>query len=162
MRYILRQNLFSWADSYVIRNENEEPVYQVKGEVFSLGKKLSFQDMDGNELLFIRQRLLTWLPKYEISRNDHTLAVVEKEWSFFKCRFSVDVPGPDDYEAGGDFIDHEYEFQQHGQSVALVTKKWFSWTDTYGIEIAEGHDAALLLACAVVIDEICHDGDKHH
>ena len=162
MRYLLRQKLFSWADSYVIRNESEEPVYQVKGEVFSLGKKLSFQDMDGNELLFIRQRLLTWLPKYEILAAENTIAVVEKEWSFFKCRFSVDVPGPDDYEAAGDFIDHEYEFQQHGESVALITKKWFSWADTYGIEIAPGQDDALLLACAVVIDGICHDGSEDH
>jgi uncharacterized protein YxjI len=158
MRYVLRQKLFSWSDSYVIRNENDDPVYQVKGEVFSLGKKLSFQDMEGRELVFVRQRLLTLRPKYEISRDGETLAVVEKAWTFFKCRFSVDVPGPDDYEAAGDFMDHEYEFEQYGETAATISKKWFSWTDSYGVDIAAGHDEVMLLACAVVIDAICHDG----
>ena len=87
MRYLLRQKMFSWADSFVIKNDREEPVYQVEGKVFSFGKKLSFQDMASNELVFIQQRLLTWLPKYEILAGERVLAVVEKEWSFFKCRF---------------------------------------------------------------------------
>jgi uncharacterized protein YxjI len=44
-----------------------------------------------------------------------------------------------------------------------VSKQWFSWTDTYGIDIAAGEDDILLLASAVVVDEACHpdDGKRH-
>jgi uncharacterized protein YxjI len=71
----------------------------------------------------------------------------------------VDVPGPDDYEAQGSFLDHEYTFRRHGRMVASVSKKWFSFRDTYAVEIADGEDAVLLLASAVVIDQMCHDQD---
>ncbi|MDQ3815983.1 MAG: hypothetical protein M3347_18905, partial [Armatimonadota bacterium] len=63
----------------------------------------------------------------------------------------------DDLEAAGDFWDHEYSFLRDGQTVARVSKAWFSWTDTYGIDIAEGEDDILILASAVVIDMCCHE-----
>lgn len=34
--------------------------------------------------------------------------------------------------------------------------RWFSFTDTYGVEIESGEDPVLLLATAVVIDMVCH------
>jgi uncharacterized protein YxjI len=87
---------------------------------------------------------------------------VKKElFSFFKCRFTVDVPGPDDLEANGDFLDHEYEFTRHDRTVATVSKKWFSWADTYGIDVAEGEDPVLVLASAIVVDQACHPDKKH-
>ena len=39
---------------------------------------------------------------------------------FFKCKFDVDVPGPDDPEANGDLFDHEYSFYRRGEVVARV------------------------------------------
>ncbi len=61
----------------------------------------------------------------------------------------------DDLEAKGDF--HEYAFTRAGRSVATVSKQWFSWSDTYGVDIAEGEDEVLILASSVVIDMVCHD-----
>ena len=54
----------------------------------------------GNELAFIEQRLLSWGPTYEIYIGGRLHATVKKElFTFFKCRFTVDVPGPNDLEA---------------------------------------------------------------
>jgi uncharacterized protein YxjI len=44
--------------------------------------------------------------------------------------------------------------------VAEVSKRWFSWTDTYGVEVADGEDPVLILASAVVIDMVCHQVEK--
>jgi uncharacterized protein YxjI len=82
---------------------------------------------------------------------------VKKElFTFFRCHFSVDVPGPDDLDAHGDFLDHEYEITRGDEVVARVSKQWFTWTDTYGIEVTDGEDDALVVATAVVIDLCCH------
>jgi uncharacterized protein YxjI len=43
--------------------------------------------------------------------------------------------------------------------VAEVSKKWFTLRDTYAVEIEDGEDDVLILAAAVVIDQICHDRD---
>ncbi len=163
MRYVMSQKFFSLADSFSIKDETEKDVYVVKGKVFSFGDKLSFQDTEGNELVYIDQRLLNWSPTYELWRGADLLAVVKRElFSFIHHRFTVDVPGPDDLEAEGDFFDHEYTFTRGDRVVATVSKKWFSWTDTYGIDVAEGEDPVLILASAVVVDMVCHDDKKRH
>jgi uncharacterized protein YxjI len=160
MRYLMRQHFLSWSDDFTIQDESGEDVFYVDGKAFSFGDQLSFQDMEGHELAFIRQKLLAWGPTYEIYRRGELQAIVKKAlFTLFQCRFSVDVPGPDDLEARGSFTDHEYEFERGGSSVAVVSKRWFSWTDTYGVEIAEGEDDILILAATVVIDMACH-GDR--
>jgi uncharacterized protein YxjI len=161
MRYVMRQKLLSLADNFTIKNEQEQGVFLVKGKLFSFGDKLSFQDLAGNELVFIDQRLLNWSPTYELWKQEELLAVVKRElFSFIHHRFTVDVPGPNDLEAEGDFLDHEYTITRGGSVVATVSKRWFSWTDTYGIEVADGQDDVLLLATAVVVDMVCHDDGK--
>ena len=85
----------------------------------------------------------------------------KKHFTLFRCKFSVDVPGPDDIEAQGSFLEYDYKFTRGNQTVAEVSKRWFSLHDTYGIEIAAGEDPVLILASTVVIDMICHDGDHH-
>ena len=162
MRYVMRQKLLSWGDDFVIKDEAGQDVFYVDGKAFSIGDKLSFQDMQGNELASIRQKLLAWGPTYEVYRYGQLFAVVKKElFTFFKYRFTIDVPGPNDLEAEGDFFAHEYSFTRGGQQVAAVSKQWFSWTDTYGVDIGPGEDDILILASTVVIDMVCH-GDKNN
>jgi uncharacterized protein YxjI len=157
----MKQKLFCWGDDFTIKDEQGQDVFFVDGKAFSIGEKLSFQDMAGNELAFIRQKLLAWGPTYEIYRGSELAAVVKKHlFTFLNCKFTVDVPGPDDLEAEGNFLDHEYRFTREGRIVATVSKQWFSWTDTYGVEVADGEDAVLLLASTVVIDMVCHGDDQ--
>jgi uncharacterized protein YxjI len=164
MRYVMRQKLLSWGDDFTIKDASGNDVFFVDGKAFSIGSKLSFQDMQGNELAFIKQKLLNWGPTYEISRAGQVVAVVKKQlFALFHHRFTVDVPGPDDLEAKGSFTDHEYTFTRGERTVATVSKKWFSWADTYGVDIADGEDDILILASTVVVDMACHpdDGKRH-
>ena len=160
MRYVMRQKIWSFGDDYKIRDAAGNDVFFVDGKVFSWGDKLSFQDLKGNELAYIRQKLLAWGPTYYIEREGRVIAEVRKHlFTLLRCKFTVDVPGPDDLEAQGSFLDHEYIFERHGRTVATVSKRWFTWADTYGVDIADGEDDILILASAVVIDLVCHADD---
>jgi uncharacterized protein YxjI len=157
MRYVLKQKFWSFGDDFHIRDAAGQEVFFVDGRAFSWGDKLSFRDTAGKELAYIRQKLLSWGPTYEIERDGRLVAVVKKKlFTLLRCRFTVDVPGPDDLEAQGSFLDHEYAFERGGQPVAQVSKRWFSWTDTYGVDINDGEDSVLILASAIVIDMVCH------
>jgi uncharacterized protein YxjI len=161
MIYLMKQKLFSWGDDFVIKDESGQDHFLVDGKAFSLGNQLSFQDMAGNELAFIRQKLLSWGPTYEISKGGQLLATVKKElFTFFRCTFTVDVPGPNDLVAEGDFTDHQYLFTRNGSAVAQVSKQWFAWSDTYGVQVSEGEDDVLILASTVVIDMACHGDNR--
>lgn len=158
MRYLLKQKVFSFTDSFIIKDEEDREAYSVKGQLFSFGHKLSFCDMSGNELVFIKQKLMNFSPTYEIYVRGQLYAVIKKElFTFFKCRFNIEVIEGTPLEVEGDFLDHEYEVLMQGRSVARVSKKWFSFSDTYGIDIAPGQNDLIILSLAVAIDLICHD-----
>ncbi|UCD74556.1 MAG: LURP-one-related family protein [Phycisphaerales bacterium] len=160
MRYVMKQKLFALGKDFYIRDEAGHDLFFVKGKVFSIGHKLAFQDLNGNELAFIKQKLISIAPKYELYRDGRLVAVVKKKlFTFVKSRFTLDMPGPGGLEVEGDFLQHEYSFTRQGYAVAWVSKKWFSWTDTYGVDIAEGEDDVLILATTVVIDMVCHQKD---
>ena len=162
MRYVMKEKMLAFGDDFTIQDESGRDVYFVDGKAFSFGDQLSFQDMQGNELAYIKQKVFAWGKTYEVFRTGTLAAVVKKEmFTLFKCRFTVDVPGPDDLEAHGDFLDHEYEFTRGGRTVAAVSKRWFSWTDTYGVEVVQGEDPVLILASAIVVDQACHPDKKH-
>jgi uncharacterized protein YxjI len=164
MRYLMKQRIWSMGDDYRIKDQAGRDCFYVDGKAFSFGDKLSFLDMAGSEVAFIDQKLMAWGPTYEIYRGGRLFAVVkEKIWTFLKNRFTVDVgadgPGPGDLEVEGDFLDHEYQFLRDGRVAAQVSKKWFSWSDTYGVDVADGEDDVLILACTVVVD-LCSHPDK--
>ena len=161
MRYQMKQKLFAWGDDFVIKDDDGNGAFFADGKAFSLGKQLSFQDMSGHELAFIKQKLLAWGPTYEIYRDGHRVAVIKKElFTFFHCTFTVDVPGPDDLTAEGEFTDHGYRLSRGDRQVATVSKQWFTLTDTYGVDVADGEDPVLILASTVVIDMACHPSDR--
>ena len=168
MRYIMKQKIWSFGDDFTIKDESGRDHFRVDGRALSLGDKLSFQDMAGRELVFIRQKLLSWGNTYVLQQTggDGTETIVkEKLWTFFRDRFTIDVgadgPTPDDFEIQGNFSDHEYTFHRQGQPIAQVSKRWFSWTDTYGVDIADGEDHVLILACTVVVD-LCIEKEHRH
>lgn len=149
----MKQKLWSVGDKFTIKNDLGEDVATVTGKVFSFGDKLTFRDVLGNELAYIEQKLLSWGPTYEIYRNGELSAVVkQKLFTFMRTEFSIDVPGPDDLVAEGDFTDHEYFFRRGGSTVATVSRAWFRMSDTYGVELLDSEDAVLILASTVVID----------
>ncbi len=162
MRYVLKQRFWSFGDDFTIRDDGGNDCFVVDGRVFSLGDKLSLLDMDGNPLASIRERLLSWGPTYEIELSGGQMAILKKElFTLFSCKFEIDGPGANDFEANGDFFDHEYEIRGRNGTAASISKQWLSWSDTYGIEIDDAEDAVLLLAAAVVIDLICHADKKN-
>jgi len=46
-------------------------------------------------------------------------------------------------------VDHEYEIERDGDTIATGSKKWSRVRESYGVDIAAGEDAALILAITV-------------
>jgi uncharacterized protein YxjI len=160
MRYRMRQKLWSFGDDFTITDGDGNKVAHVDGRVFSIGKKLSIEDPAGKELALVKETLLSLRPVYEVRRDGRQVALVKKDFfNLLRCGFTVDVPGPNDLEATGSFIDHDYTFRRGNAVVATVSKAWFSLTDSYGVDVADGEDPWLVLAATIVIDLCCHPDD---
>ncbi len=156
MRYKIRQRIFSFGDNFTIKDEYDNDRYEVRGKVFSFGDKLRIYDMFGNELVYIEQEMFHLLPRYNIYLNGSYAASVKKELSFFRPSFTIES-NMGSYTIDGDIFSHEFEILKGGRQAAYVSKKWFSFSDTYGADIDDSENQAFMLAMVIVIDQILYD-----
>ena len=160
-RYRMRQKLLSIGEDYTIEDESGRAVYRVDGKVLTIRETFVLQDMSGREVATIREKKLAIRDSMKILRGGDTIATVRKALiSPFTDRFDVEVEGGEDLKVNGDLLDHDYTIRRDGDKVATVSKRWFTLRDTYGIDIAEGEDDALILAICVALDEMAHDPDE--
>ena len=154
-RYTMREKMFSIGDDFWIETDDDRRAFKVNGKALRLRETLVLEDPSGAEIYTIQEKKLTIRDKMEIERDGKTIATVKKALiSPLRDRYSIDVEDGEDFEAKGNIVDHEYKIERDGDKVAEVSKRWFRIRDTYGIEVAEGQDDALILAITVCIDQM--------
>ena len=147
----IKQKVFSWKDKFSVYNAFGEDVYRVEGEFLTIGKKLHIYDIYDNEAAFIHEKVFSFLPKYYISRNGTDVAEVVKKLTFLKARYEIPAFG---WTVQGNFTDHSYSIESAKGTVATISKKWFSWGDTYEIDAASDADPVNVLSVVLIIDAV--------
>ena len=149
MKLLFKQRLFSWFDSYDIYDEAGNTVFTVKGEL-SWGHLLRIYDAIGNDVGYIKERVFTFLPKFEIYLGDNYMGCISKEFTFFKPKFNIDYNG---WTVDGDWFEWDYSiFNSSVQTVATVSKEIWNWTDTNVIDVQDPNDAICVLMLVLAID----------
>ena len=144
MKLLFKQRLFSWFDSYDIYDEAGNTAYVVKGQL-SWGHKLVIYDAYGNEVGMVVQKVLTFLPKFEIYKNGSYIGCLSKEFSFLTPHYNIDYNG---WHIDGTIMEWDYSIlNQSGYSIARVSKELFHMEfQVSGIEygmLAEGDTGEL-------------------
>ena len=149
MKLLFKERMFSWLDSYDVYDENGNTVYVVKGEL-SWGHLLKIYDAKGNEIGYVKERVITFLPKFEMYLGERYLGCISKEFSFFKPKFNVDCNG---WHIDGDWFEWDYSIlNSAGHKIADVSKQIWNWTDTYIIDVCSEQDALCALMLVLAID----------
>ncbi len=149
MKLLFKQRFFSWFDSYDIYDEAGNAVYEVKGQL-SWGHCLKIFDQYNNEVGTVQEKVLTWLPKFEMYLGETYIGCISKELTFLKPRFHIDCNG---WKMEGDFLEWDYKIMDSsGSTVATVSKEVWNWTDTYVIDVADERDRLCVLMLVLAID----------
>ncbi|MGV1007830.1 MAG: LURP-one-related/scramblase family protein [Dermatophilaceae bacterium] len=155
-RFQMREKLVSIGDDYWIEDEEGRRAFKVDGKAVRIRDTFVLRDADGSEVAKIQERKLRVRDSMQIERSAGN-ATVHKALVGLRDRFTIDVDGGPDLSAHGNLVDHEYEIERDGDTVATVSKRWFRVRDTYGVEIDPGQDVGLILAITVCIDAMSHD-----
>lgn len=150
-KYYIKQKLFSWKDKFSIKNGEGEDVFFVEGEWISIAKRLHMYDAGGHEVFLIEQKLITFLPEYEILAGGRVIARVTKKISFFTPEYYVEGPG---WKVEGALGAHNYKITGSKGTVAVISKAWLSWGDFYEISVEKEINERLALAVVMVIDAV--------
>ncbi len=156
-QYQLREKMFAIGDDFWIETAGGDRAFKVNGKALRLRETFVIETPGGEELYTIQEKKLSVRDKMEIKRGDADVATVKKALVGIRDRYSIEVEHGGDLTAKGNIVDHEFEFEQDGDKVAEVSKRWFRARDTYGVEVAPGQDDALILAAAVCIDQMGRD-----
>jgi uncharacterized protein YxjI len=156
VRYQLRERMISIGDDYWIEDDAGNKRYRVNGKAFRVRDTWVLEDPLGTEQARIREKMVKIRDtiKIELPTGE---AKVKKALIGFRDRFYVDVDNGDDLKVHGNIVDHEYEIEREGDTIATVSKKWFRVRDTYGVEIDERVDPVLILSVTVALDAMSHD-----
>ena len=157
-RYQMREKLASIGDDFWIENGAGQRAYKVDGKALRVRDNLKIKDMQGNVVAEIQEKIARVKDTMDIARNGQKIATVKKALvTPLRGRFSVNVVGGADMDVDGNVLGHEFKVTQGGREIAEISQKWFRVRDSYGIDIQPGQDDALILAIAVVIDQMAND-----
>lgn len=149
MRLLFKQRLFSWFDSYDIYDEAGNTLYVVKGQL-AWGHCLKIFDPAGNELSTVKEKILTFLPKFELYLKDQYMGCIAREFTFFKPRYHIDCNG---WQIDGDWLEWDYTIVgPTGLPVAAVSKDVWHLTDQYVIDVTDPQNALCALMVVLAID----------
>ncbi len=149
MKLLFKQRFFSWFDSYDVYDEAGQTVYTVKGKL-SWGHCLKIYDLQGRELGTVKERVLTFLPKFEMYLGDQYIGCIRKEFTLFRPKFNIDCNG---WQMEGNWFEWDYQIlDRSGRGIASVSKELWNWTDTYVIDVFDPKDALCTLMLVLAID----------
>lgn len=154
MKLYMKQKVLSWKDRFTIKDETGADRYTIEGEFFAIGKKLHVFDMNHNEVAFVQQKVLTFLPRFFVYRNGQQVAEIVKRFTFFRPRYEIAGLG---WEVNGSFWEHDYTITKNGREIVSIHKVWMSWGDSYELNIVNGEDEVLTLAVVLAIDAVMDD-----
>ncbi|MCR5149803.1 MAG: LURP-one-related family protein [Clostridiales bacterium] len=151
MNLYIRQKVFSIGDKFDVYDFYGKTLYTVKGEVLTVGKKFHIFDSSGTEIAYIHQKVLSFKPRYFISRANIDIAQVVKEITFFKPVYTVPEFG---WNIEGDFFNHNYLITSGNLNIASIRKAWVSWGDTYEVSVDSSADVINALCVVLIIDAV--------
>lgn len=155
-RFQMRQELIAVGDDSWVTDEEGNKAFHVDGKAIRFRDTWILKDVSGADVAEIKEKKLALRDKMSMSVRGHD-ATVTKRIIGIRDHFKIEVDGQADLSAHGNVVDHEYEIEQDGDTIATVSKRWFRVRDTYGIEIDTNADIPLVLSVTIAVDDMSRD-----
>ncbi|MER8016098.1 LURP-one-related/scramblase family protein [Streptomyces griseoluteus] len=153
MRLLVRDRLLGIGDDYWIEDENGRKVLLVDGKAMRLRDTFELKDTAGNVLIDIHQKMFALRDTMVIQRDGEDLATVRrKRLSLLRNHYRVDLVDGTELDISGKILDREFAVEYQGELLAVISRRWLTVRDTYGVDVVrDDADPALLIAVAVCV-----------
>lgn len=145
----IKQKVFSLSGKFTVKDKEQKDVYYVEGSFLQIPKTFSILNMARDEVALITKKTFSFLPKFFVEVNGQERLTIKKEFSLFKARYTIDGTG---VEIRGNWWDMDFQLLQNGEVIGQVNKEWFSWGDSYKVQILNDEMEEVVIAIVVAID----------
>ncbi|MFH9012803.1 LURP-one-related/scramblase family protein [Streptomyces sp. NPDC017943] len=153
MRFLVYDRLLGFGDDYWIEDEHGSKVFLVDGKALRLRDTWELKDAQGTVLVDIHQKMLALRDTMVLQRAGEPLATIRrKRLSLLRNHYRVSLADGNELDVSGKILDREFAVEYDGELLAVVSRRWLTLRDTYGVDvIREDADPALLIAVAVCV-----------
>lgn len=145
----IKQKVFSFGGKFTVKDQQEQDVYFIEGSFMQIPKSFSIMNVARDEVALITKKVFSFLPTFFVEVDGQEVLTIKKEFSFFKARYTIDAAG---ITVHGNWWDMEFEVLQHGEIIGNVSKEWFTWGDSYKVQIIDENREKMIIALVVAID----------
>lgn len=160
MKVFIKNKLLSFGGDSDVLNENKEPVFKVKGKIFSFTKKKKLYNMQGEVLYTIRNKFWNIFSNkvyIKNSQGDRVATIKKNKWSWNKNYKILNTE--DDLKIEGKFFSLESQIVKNEQLVATINRQFTIVTDAFSLE-ADEKDIAFYTAIVIALDNIVDKRSK--
>lgn len=145
----IKEQVFSLRGRFNVKDADGRDAYFVEGSFLKIPKKFTITNHEHVEIAQITKEIFTFLPRFTVEVGGERIAQIKKEFTFFKPRYTIDAAG---IEVTGNWWDMDFEIYQDGELIGEVSKKWFSWGDSYRVKVIDESLETLVISLVVAID----------
>ncbi|MFD1928257.1 LURP-one-related/scramblase family protein [Sporosarcina siberiensis] len=145
----IKQKIFSLGGKFTVKDVNEVDVYYIEGSLMKIPKSYSIKNAEMDKVALITKKMFSLMPTFFVETVGQEDVTIKKEFTFFKPKYTINAIGID---VQGNWWDMNFKVVQNGEVIGVVDKKWFTWGDSYQIQIMKEETESLIIALVVAID----------
>jgi uncharacterized protein YxjI len=166
MRYHIKERAWSLTETFTVRDDAGNAVFEIRGKFFHIGDNLLMYDRySGQEVVQIKQQVLSLMPHYNIYRSGQHWASIHEQWRLFGESFKVQGENGMVFHVQGDIWHWNFTVSDNnGNLLAQIGRQFSIFRDSYAVDVAPGVDAPFVIALAIVIEMVKehHEQKEHH
>ena len=160
MKVFIKNKMLSLGEGSDVLNENQQPVFRVKGKVFSFTRKKEMYDMEGKLLYIIQNRFWNFFAHKAYIKNaeGQRLATIKKSKFSFNFNYKLE-DCENEMSIEGKFFSRESRIMKNGQHAATILREFSLVNDAFSLE-AEEQDIPFFTALVIGLDNIKDERDN--
>ncbi len=154
MKLYIKQAVFTLGEQFTVKDEFGEDQFYVVGSFLQIPKQFRVLDKNSRQVATIERIMFRMFGQYDIVTNTDRITL-KRQFSLFRQAYIIEGI---DWYLQGNFTSHNYQLIRGGNPIMTLSKHWFTWGDSYELNITNEQDAILALCIAISIDyEILKD-----
>lgn len=154
MKVYIKNKFWSLGGGSSVVNENKEPIFQVKGRIFSPTRVKYVCDMEGKRIFKIRNKYINWFvhKAFIYDSNNNKIATVKDKWMNVNKEYFV-TDYKDEIKIEGKFFSLSSKILKNGEVLGTINRQITFINDAFQLDAKE-EDIPFLISLVIAIDNI--------
>jgi len=146
--YVTQQQ---WAlqERFSVRDDHNDPVYQVVGSKFQMPKFFEILDLNNRVVATVTKKPLSLVATYYLQIGGQTVATIQRRPTFLRPSYDLTAVG---LTVTGTLWDLNFEIKRQGKVVGRVRRAGLSLNNKYEIVVLDDDIQLILVGLVLAID----------